>query len=329
MHREIDIEERRRACLFGGAIGDALGYEVETNNLSTIRHRFGPDGIQKPVMHDGKLIVSDDTQMSLFTLEAVLDCESTADQDTVISRIRQAYMDWYNTQLSDALHAEYTGLIGKSSVLQVQRSPGNTCITALREGGTGALDTPINDSKGCGGVMRVAPVGLFPDRWSVEEVFQIGIRASAITHTHPSGYLSTGLMAAIIRILMDGLDIKDAVLQSLSLLFKYDGHEETLRKAEQAIELAQSDMAPVDAIETLGQGWVGEEALGIGIYAALEGRDFSEAVRIGANHTGDSDSTASIAGQLYGAWHGLNGMPEEWIEALDIHDIINGLLKKT
>jgi ADP-ribosylglycohydrolase len=45
---------------------------------------------------------------------------------------------------------------------------------------------------------------------------------------------------------------------------------------------------------------------------------FTEAIRIAANHSGDSDSTASIAGQLWGAMHGLEGMPHTWITALDV-----------
>ena len=327
MKSAITTSERRRACLFGGAIGDAFGYEVESNNLATIRHRFGPGGLLEPVLHEGKLIVSDDTQMTLFTLEAILDCEPSSDQDAVIGRIRHAYLDWYQTQQDDAPQLIYTGQIGLSPVLHVQRSPGHTCLTAMREGGTGTMDTPINDSKGCGGVMRVAPIGLFPQRWSVEEVFKLGMRASAITHTHPSGYLSTGLTGAIIRLLMDGLNLHEAVLQALPLLFDYEGHEETLFKVEQALRLAESELETIEAIETLGQGWVGEETLAIAIYAAFRGRDFQHVIGIAANHTGDSDSTASVAGQLFGAWHGMTDIPQTWIKSLDIHDILNGLLE--
>ena len=322
----MDIDERRQACLFAGAIGDAMGFEVELNNLATIQHRFGPQGIQEPVFHDGKLVVSDDTQMTLFTLEAILDCDADAGQDAVIQRIHQAYLDWYNTQIPEAATSQYTGTIGKSPILHKQRAPGKTCMTALREGGMGTLDTPINDSKGCGGVMRVAPVGLFPERWSVDEVFDIGIRSSAITHTHPSGYLSTGTMAVILRLLLEGLDLHEAVLESLKYLMRYDGFEEVESKITLALELAQSDRSPVDAIEAIGQGWVGDETLAIGIYAAFEGRDYLHSIAMAANHTGDSDSTASIAGQLYGAWHGFSDIPQEWVEALDVYGIFKQLL---
>jgi ADP-ribosylglycohydrolase len=41
---------------------------------------------------------------------------------------------------------------------------------------------------------------------------------------------------------------------------------------------------------------VGEEALAIAVYAALAGRDdVPRALRVAVNHSGDSDSTGSIA----------------------------------
>lgn len=45
---------------------------------------------------------------------------------------------------------------------------------------------------------------------------------------------------------------------------------------------------------------------------------FEDAVRLGANHDGDSDSTASIAGQLYGAQHGITAVPHAWVRRLDV-----------
>ena len=75
-----------------------------------------------------------------------------------------------------------------------------------------------------------------------------------------------------------------------------------------------------DAIVRLGEGWVGEEALAIGLYSAIVAADFRQAVRIASNHGGDSDSTASIAGQIHGAWKGLAGIPNAWIRRLDVLD---------
>lgn len=87
-----------------------------------------------------------------------------------------------------------------------QRAPGNTCLSALSFGGHGMIDKPINDSKGCGGAMRTAPTGLLSSA-SVDIVFRLGAAAAALTHGHPSGYLSAGMVAASVRVPMDGTSL--------------------------------------------------------------------------------------------------------------------------
>jgi ADP-ribosyl-[dinitrogen reductase] hydrolase len=67
------IQEKLQACLYGGAIGDAFGYEIEFSSIGSIKSSYGKAGLQQPVFHNGKLIVSDDTQMTLFTLDTSLD----------------------------------------------------------------------------------------------------------------------------------------------------------------------------------------------------------------------------------------------------------------
>ena len=321
------IQEKRQACLFGGAIGDAFGYEIEFSTIGSIQSRYGKAGLQQPVFHNGKLIVSDDTQMTLFSLEAVNTCDAQTPITEVVERIRLAYLDWYHTQLKNPETYNYTGIIGRSKVLQVMRAPGNCCMTSMSVGGPGTPENPINDNKGCGGVMRVAPIGLFPEKWNANQVFQLAMLAAAITHTHPTGYLASGTIAVVIRYMMDGDDLSEAIHQSTGILTNYPDHEETLFKVQLAVELAGSDLKPLQAVETLGEGWIAEEALAIGLYAALKGKDFVDVIRIGANHSGDSDSTASIAGQLYGAWKGIDEIPKKWIKNLDVFELIEQLFK--
>jgi ADP-ribosyl-[dinitrogen reductase] hydrolase len=322
------LQEKRKACLFGGAIGDAFGYEIEFSSIAAIHNHYGETGLQQPVFHDGKLIVSDDTQMTLFTLEAINSCDAKTSTSDVIERVRMAYLDWYHTQREDAEHFNFTGAIGSNKVLLVTRAPGNCCMNSMATGGSGTPETPINDNKGCGGVMRVAPLGFYPAKWNANQVFELAMRAAAITHTHPTGYLSAGSLAALIFFLIQEKEIQNAIEETKSVLKNYSSHSETIAKIDQAISFASSDMKPLTAIEALGQGWIAEEALGIGLFSALRGGSYTEVIQIAANHTGDSDSTASIAGQIYGAWKGANEIPNEWMDSLDVYDVMVQLLSK-
>jgi ADP-ribosylglycohydrolase len=150
-----------------------------------------------------------------------------------------------------------------------------------------------------------------------------------MTHGHPSGYLSAGALSCLICHLINGKHIREALSETLPLLEKSDNGEETLAALTKVIDLSSSKNTDViEGIRQLGEGWTGEEALAIAVYAVLRASSFQEAVTIAANHDGDSDTTASIAGQLYGAWYGVEPIPEQWIKKLDIQEIMESLCKK-
>jgi ADP-ribosyl-[dinitrogen reductase] hydrolase len=96
-----------------------------------------------------------------------------------------------------------------------------------------------------------------------------------------------------------------------------------------AIDLSSSNKTDViKGIGQLGEDWIGEEALAVSVYSVLCSSSFEEAVTIAVNHDGDSGSTASIAGHLYGAWYGVEFLPEQWIKKLDIQELIGNLCKE-
>jgi ADP-ribosyl-[dinitrogen reductase] hydrolase len=71
-----------------------------------------------------------------------------------------------------------------------------------------------------------------------------------------------------------------------------------------------------------------KQALAIGLFAALCGKSFPDVRILAANHDGDSDSTASIAGQLYGAWKGIEELPHAWVRRLDVFDPLVELVNR-
>lgn len=135
---EVSIDEhyadRALGCLLGGAVGDALGYEVEFDNWETIRRRFGPKGIAELQLHDGLALVSDDTQMTLFTLEGALralEQDSAAEDETVVIEIERAYQDWLATQEVNPGHKS-RGAPFRDRSLHHRRAPGNTVMSVAQ-----------------------------------------------------------------------------------------------------------------------------------------------------------------------------------------------------
>lgn len=316
-----------RGCLIGGAIGDALGWPVEFMRYNDILHRYGPDGIQDlqtaPV---GKAEITDDTQMTLFTIEGILRAESQLVQNGIchpVSTVFHAYQRWLYTQnhhKMDAHERIYDGWLLGVQELHHRRAPGNSCLSALSSGELGSMKEPINNSKGCGGVMRVAPSGLF---YSKDIAFERAADFAALTHGHPSGYLSAGALAYIIAAIIEGQDIDAAVVEAIGEIKKHEGHDECSCLLEKALELANTDISDIDAIHRLGEGWVGEEALAVSVYCSLKHRqDFRHALTAAVNHNGDSDSTGAITGNILGAWLGLSKIPEDWVKKIELSAIV-------
>ena len=71
----MDKLERFKGCMLGGATGDALGYVIEFDSLNAIRRKYGPHGLRtilKSKKDGNKAVISDDTQLTLFTADGLL-----------------------------------------------------------------------------------------------------------------------------------------------------------------------------------------------------------------------------------------------------------------
>jgi len=298
------VTNKYHGCLLGLAIGDALGAPVEFMSLQEIKGRYGKDGISDFGKRGGFEAGSytDDTQMSLATaVGCIRACQRGRSKGIChpASVVYQRYLEWLESQ-SDP---------------NQRRGPGRTCLSALESGKMGTARKKINNSKGCGGVMRTAPVGLaFPPG----SAFQEGVEYAAITHGHPSGYLPAGFLAEMICHLLRGKTPVEATDLSTAKLAKRAKCSETLNKIDLARRLSCGSRSVEESIQTIGQGWVGEEALAISLYCALKfSDDWEKGTLAAVNHSGDSDSTGSITGAVLGTLLGVESIPSRWVQNVE------------
>lgn len=309
-------------CLLGGAVGDALGAPVEFLDWARIRQQFGECGIVDFVPAYGQLgAITDDTQMMLFTAEGLLRAHVRGASKGIChppSVIHHALLRWLQTQGERAATEVATdGWLIAERHLWSRRAPGNTCLSALRAS-LQFGELADNDSKGCGGVMRVAPCAFFPD------AFANAAESAHLTHGHPSGYQAAGLFADILaRIWMEGLPLVEATRASLAAHGDKPGMQETRTIIGDVLRLHEDGLRPTPRrIEILGGGWVAEEALAIGLWCALAAESLEQGIVWAVNHSGDSDSTGLIAGHFLGLIHGFDAIPSRWLDKLEMRDVI-------
>ncbi len=327
---------RFKGCLLGGAAGDALGYAVEFMSASSILHKYGPGGITAYELRHGVAEISDDTQMTLFTATGLL-VGSTKGMTrgvmgSYVSCIADSYRDWYRTQteaypLPEEPHGSW--LVNLPEMFS-RRAPGTTCLSALGQRRLGTVEDPQNNSKGCGGVMRVAPVGLYfcDKRVEPEEIDRLGADAAALTHGHELGTIPAAMLTHIIHQISEkGDSIPDAVRDAMAAvpkLFPTAKHmEELLALLRKAIDLSTQDRDDLDAVRQLGEGWTAEETLAIAVYCAMKHADsFERGIIAAVNHDGDSDSTGAVAGNILGASLGFDAIPQKFTDKLELKDVI-------
>ena len=351
-------------CIMGGAFGDALGFPVEFMQLSEIMEHYGRQGIVRPEFGPNqKMMISDDTQLTLFGMDGLtqglkLRKSSAADADAEIF-LDLAYLDWYATQQSRIRYTQPFTAVYSDHRLRAQRAPGKTTMSALSQQflaaqGTGqaydlrrrgTMEAPLNASKGCGAVMRAAPIGLMLNEETQnlrrESVCLTAARAAAITHGHPFAWLSSALLAELIH-RMTYRRPADPTLERLIANAVYQVEQEFrgvrelpefIALMERAMELSADDGAKTgESLARLGKGVTAESTLAVSIYLALHYQnDYFMAVHAAVNQSGDSDTAGSVTGNLLGAWlgdeavsyqldcvYGMQGFLEQHLEMYDL-----------
>lgn len=315
-------------CLLGGAIGDAFGAPVKFMKYDQIIKAYGENGIVESMLigYTGQVIITDDTQLTLFTAEGLIRSFVRANQkqitrttkDTAIIVFR-AYLRWLYTQGLSTPNwgsKSYDGWLVKVKKLYGYRDPGITCITALGKGIAGTLEKPINKSERCGPVIRVAPVGLIENE---EDVFDVGCRVGAITHGHPTAYLASGALATLIFYLVEGCTLEESLEKVIERLKGYEESEECILAIEQAIEKAKKGDPSPEKVESFGDGFFAKDALAMGIYCSLcYPNDFTKAITLAINQSGNSNSAAAITGNILGAYLGDAHINEHLIKVIDL-----------
>lgn len=335
------LQDRIRGSMVGGAVGDALGYPVEFfHSFQEIQDKYGERGITRldtdqfwldEEEKSDKAVISDDTQMTLFTANGLLNAARQNKEPKYA--ICEAYLEWFLCQTGKRSNKFKECWIAKIPELNVRRAPGHTCMSALFSIYRG--QEPVNFSKGDGGVMRVAPIPLYAAVHSmpIEYADRLAGDAAEITHLHPLGFIPAALDAHIIyRLALDEHPTRESMesyyregIEAMKKLYpQYRADVDTMENlTELAILRSYNKQPSVFDVQKFGGGWTGEEALAIAMYCALRYLDnFEEAMIAAVNHAGDTDSTGAITGNILGAALGYEAIPQFYKDDLELHDLI-------
>lgn len=129
----------------------------------------------------------------------------------------------------------------------------------------------------------------------------------------------------IVAAVLGGATAQQAVETAFSELALHPARNETAQASERARELASTRPDEPRAPVLLGEGWVAEEALAMSVCFAFGAKDLESSLLLAVNHSGDSDSTVAIKGNMLGGAMGMEAIPERWWWPLPLGKVIEAL----
>ncbi|RCH65027.1 ADP-ribosylglycohydrolase family protein [Streptomyces sp. SDr-06] len=312
-------------ALIGLALGDALGFPTEFNDVPAILTKCGP---WREMALPSPAFVTDDTQMTLALGRGIRTAMDSGllGPARLEGPVREEFVDWYHSPENN-------------------RAPGRTCLVACAKLDSGLVWQEASQlgSKGCGANMRVAPVGLVPGL-SEEQRAGAAQLQSALTHGHPTALAASDLTARAVYLLAQGADPMGLVGQLRSYAYENrvryherwlgdlwtraqdptPGHfiargwDECLDALDRVLKALRTPSPETDPCLETGDGWIAEEAFATALLCFLLFPDEPlTALRRAACTQGDSDSIACLAGAFAGAHLGAAAWPKEWAERIE------------
>ncbi len=320
-----------RGCLLGMAVGDAMGYTVDSRSLPEIREDYGPNGLLGYDLVNGYAEVTSYTQLAAFTCNGLLlgltRGQMLGKMAPFVKYVEVASREWAESQRPWGRSMRNYCWLPKRPEMCHRCCMDTRMLDTLRRERLGTLEAPVNSYSGAAALTTAIGVGLFynKDRTDQQELDRLGAEAVALTHGSPTAFLSAAVLTHIVSRLVrfPKAPLKKIILESLEALKEQFGHQYS-----QAYDLANMvrhvvtfsenhSIRPVDIMERLQCDNAAQVLCGA-LYACLvSGGDFDRAMVVAVNHSGRSAAVGAIAGALLGLRLGEEALPEFYIECLE------------
>jgi ADP-ribosylglycohydrolase len=292
----------------GFAIGDAMGMPTQFLTPDQIRRYYSRPVTGFLKAHPGHASdtlprgsYTDDTQMMLATAECLIECRRMDP-----ARQADALLSWYaNTS--------------------PHRTPMRANIRACRHLAAGrAWNRSGVFSGGCGAAVRMPPIGLFFSRCP-EALIRAALDDCMITHTDPRARAASVAVAYLIARLVHANQKSspgEQVLETADKVASYDQDMAAMLRWVTQI----THLTPEEALFEIGTSSDAIEAIPAAIYCFLKfPRHYAGAVLAAVNAGDAADSIAALAGAFFGAYSGVEAIPEQWRSEVENGDILAGV----
>lgn len=236
------------------------------------------------------LRISDDTQLTMATCESIIE-QSCVEPAAIAERMAA----WYRERRISG--------IGGSTL---------KALTELAAGGHWAMVGATGErSAGNGAAMRIAPLAFVLD--PNDDLDRRTIRDVArITHRNDEAYL--GALSMVYAIRERTLD--------RSLLATLIAKLPDSQMRDRFVEIENLGLAPRSLAEKFPPTGFVVDSVPFAVLAAIQSNDLMDSIQMIVECGGDTDTTCSMYGNLFGAMHGVGSIPSDIAESIDEYDAL-------
>ncbi len=297
------LKSKFLGCLIGAAIGDGLGAWREGRRIAN------KEDIASLAERVEELAYTDDTHMTIGVVESMIQSRGFDGE-----HMAQTFIKNYEAE-------PWRGYgPGPPRVFRMIKrgEPWDSAASKIYRGG----------SFGNGSAMRVAPVGLLYSN-NPAKLREIAYKSSSITHSHESGKEGAALQAYAVALALN--TPSDEEIDREAFLLKLQNFAQTQLYKEKIANtkelLGEQDRARVVAV--LGNGIEALNSVPTAIYCFLkQPKSYKDSVIYAISLGGDTDTIASMAGAISGAYLGIEAIPQEWRLKLENKAYIEDLAGK-
>lgn len=314
--------DKVKAVVIGHAVGDALGVPVEFASRTEMDNSPVIDMEEGGTYNMPKGTWSDDTSMSLATLD------SLASGKVDYNDIMIGFCDWFDT-------AKYTPA---GVVFDIGRGTMKSLMSYMR-GEAEAVNCGQKSEldNGNGSLMRIHPIVLYLANkdMPIEEKIEIIHNVSSLTHGHIRSKIACGIYAFVLWELLKNpktTSIRIGLTKARRFYSKEveNQHYENLYRKIGYVFLHFEDIdtfRPFERNDIKSSGYV-VDTLEAAIWCLKTTSSYKECVLKAVNLGGDTDTIAAIAGGLAGAIYGYDSIPEDWRNSLIKREYIEEMCRK-
>lgn len=325
--------DRIKGTIIAGACGDAFGMPFEGLKKHQMKEYYGrltarfydseysyhTKGLRKGSY-------TDDTQLTLATIEAILDFDY---EEEVTKQWGELSYHFGNRILAEKIGRYFVKLYKNKELIGAGRATKLSLKEALK--GTSPIHSGLKDGYGCGAAMRISPIAVLGlDEFADQGRSELELTSYVVQITHDSsvGLNSAFLVSSMIKHLLsmkdeDIFNAKKLLKMAVDMASNFDDDTpfsvaEKIRENAPYIEDSIDDLA-----ERIGTSGLATESVVMALFAFLkEPTDFERLMLSCVRNGGDTDSIASISGNFFGALNGYSAIPLKYIINLqDSQDI--------